>query len=95
MAKLSLTVHYGTNTFARDTPNDRLILVLPGNMITFRVLEPYAVKVVCTVLRRESRGNIPDLSDGLFNKYNHDKYLPTANGKNIQQNYMYLILSNF
>jgi hypothetical protein len=27
------------------------------------VLEPYAVKVACTVLRRERRGNLPDLSD--------------------------------
>ena len=29
----------------------------------FRVLEPYAVKVARTVLRRERRGNPPDLSD--------------------------------
>jgi hypothetical protein len=27
------------------------------------VLEPYAVKVARTVLRRERRGNLPDLSD--------------------------------
>jgi hypothetical protein len=27
------------------------------------VLEPYAVKVASTVLRRERRGNPPDLSD--------------------------------
>ncbi len=31
--------------------------------VTFRVLEPYAVKVARTVLRRERRGNPPDLSD--------------------------------
>ena len=36
---------------------------LPGNLVTFRVLEPYAVKVASTVLRRERRGNPPDLSD--------------------------------
>lgn len=30
---------------------------------TLRVLEPYAVKVASTVLRRERRGNPPDLSD--------------------------------
>ena len=35
---------------------------LPGNLVTFRVLEPYAVKVARTVLRRERRGNPPDLS---------------------------------
>ena len=28
-----------------------------------RVLEPYAVKVARTVLRRDRRGNPPDLSD--------------------------------
>jgi hypothetical protein len=32
----------------------------------FRVLEPYAVKVARTVLRRERRGNPPDLSDRHF-----------------------------
>jgi len=32
----------------------------------FRVLEPYAVKVARTVLRRERRGNPPDLSDRKF-----------------------------
>ena len=32
----------------------------------FRVLEPYAVKVASTVLRRERRGNPPDLSDPRF-----------------------------
>jgi hypothetical protein len=37
--------------------------VLPGNLVTFRMLEPYAVKVASTVLRRERRGNPPDLSD--------------------------------
>jgi hypothetical protein len=31
-------------------------------LVTFRVLEPYAVKVARTVLRRERRGNPPDLS---------------------------------
>jgi hypothetical protein len=36
---------------------------LPGNIVTFRVLEPYAVKVASTVLRRERRGNPLDLSD--------------------------------
>ena len=36
---------------------------MPGNLFTFRVLEPYAVKVARTVLRRERRGNPPDLSD--------------------------------
>ena len=36
---------------------------LPGNIVTFRVLEPYAVKVASTVLRRERRGDPPDLSD--------------------------------
>ena len=30
--------------------------------VTFRVLEPYAMKVASTVLRRERRGNPPDLS---------------------------------
>jgi hypothetical protein len=39
---------------------------LPGNLVTFRVLEPYAVKVASTVLRRERRGNPPDLSDQLL-----------------------------
>ena len=43
--------------------NGSLILVLPGNIVTVRVLEPYAVKVASTVLRRERRGNPPDLSD--------------------------------
>ena len=33
-----------------------------GAPTTFRVLEPYAVKVARTVLRRERRGNPPDLS---------------------------------
>jgi len=33
-------------------------------LVTFRVLEPYAVKVARTVLRRERRGNPPDLSGG-------------------------------
>ncbi|MGA2408710.1 MAG: hypothetical protein ABSF81_18440, partial [Bacteroidales bacterium] len=28
-----------------------------------KALEPYAVKVASTVLRRERRGNLPDLSD--------------------------------
>jgi hypothetical protein len=37
--------------------------MLPGNLVTFRVLEPYAVKVASTVLRRERRGDPPDLSD--------------------------------
>jgi hypothetical protein len=36
---------------------------LPGNLVTFRVLEPYAVKVESTVLRRERRDNPPDLYD--------------------------------
>jgi len=31
--------------------------------VALRVLEPYAVKVARTVLRRERRGNPPDLSD--------------------------------
>ena len=31
--------------------------------VAFRMLEPYAVKVARTVLRREGRGNPPDLSD--------------------------------
>lgn len=36
---------------------------MPGNfVVTFRVLEPYAMKVARTVLRRERRGNPPDLS---------------------------------
>jgi len=33
------------------------------SLVAFRVLEPYAVKVARTVLRRERRGNPPDLSD--------------------------------
>jgi hypothetical protein len=41
---------------------------LPGNLVTIRVLEPYAVKVASTVLRRERRGNPPDLSDCLVLK---------------------------
>jgi hypothetical protein len=40
--------------------------VLPGNLVTFRMLEPYAVKVASTVLRRERRGNPPDLSDARY-----------------------------
>jgi hypothetical protein len=40
---------------------------LPGNLVTFRVLEPYAVKVASTVLRRERRSNPPDLSDERLN----------------------------
>ena len=64
MARLIHTVHYGTSTTGEDMlsewPPD---FVLPGNMITFRVLEPYAMKVARTVLRRERRGNPPDLSD--------------------------------
>ena len=36
---------------------------MPGNLSTFRVLEPYAAKVARTVLRRERRGNPPNLSD--------------------------------
>jgi hypothetical protein len=38
--------------------------------VTFRVLEPYAMKVARTVLRRERRGNPPDLSgDRLYLAY--------------------------
>ena len=43
--------------------------MLPGNLVTFRVLEPYAVKVASTVLRRERRGDPPDLSDVLFGQF--------------------------
>ena len=40
------------------------ITSLPGDIyVAFRVLEPYAVKVASPVLRRERRGNPPDLSD--------------------------------
>ena len=64
MVKLTHTVHYGTSTtgdvLLAGWPPD---FVLPGNLVTFRVLEPYAVKVASTVLRRERRGNPPDLSD--------------------------------
>ena len=47
-------------------------------MVTFRVLEPYAVKVARTVLRRERRGNPPDLSgehlDAEKKTTNHRKF---------------------
>jgi hypothetical protein len=39
------------------------IPLLGDTFVAFRVLEPYAVKVASTVLRRERRGNPPDLSD--------------------------------
>ena len=55
--------------------NGRLILELPGNMVTFRVLEPYAVKVASTVLRRVRRGNPPDLSDSALNQNILDLFL--------------------
>jgi hypothetical protein len=53
----------------------------------FRVLEPYAVKVASTVLRRERRGNPPDLSGDAramwpvnFRKpYNQQKFIPMTN----------------
>jgi hypothetical protein len=50
--------------------------VLPGYLFTFRVLEPYAVKVASTVLRRERRGNPPDLSDFAPNSQ-YTRTLPT------------------
>ena len=37
--------------------------------VALRVLEPYAVKVARTVLRRERRGNPPDLSDFPFHPF--------------------------
>ena len=39
------------------------IPLLGDTFVAFRVLEPYAVKVASTVLRRERRGNPSDLSD--------------------------------
>jgi len=45
---------------------DRLMLYCRVTLVTFRVLEPYAVKVASTVLRRERRGNPPDLSGVRF-----------------------------
>ena len=64
IVKLTHTVHYGTSTTSVDMPGDGpLEYSLPGSLATFRVLEPYAVKVASTVLRRERRGNPPDLSD--------------------------------
>ena len=64
MARLIHTVHYGTSTTGEDMPAGwPPDFVLPGTLVTFRVLEPYAVKVASTVLRREGRGNPPDLSD--------------------------------
>src|SRR5450759_938908 len=67
MVKLTHTVHNGTSTTSVDMPRVWLPdIVLPGNLVTFRVLEPYAVKVASTVLRRERRGNPPDLSDTII-----------------------------
>jgi hypothetical protein len=64
MAKLTHTVYYGTSTTCVDMPGVWPPgFYLPGNLVTFRVLEPYAMKVASTVLRRERRGNPPDLSD--------------------------------
>jgi hypothetical protein len=64
MGKLTHTVHYGTSITSVDMPLEwPPDFILPGNLVTFRVLEPYAVKVASTVLRRERRGNPPDLSD--------------------------------
>jgi hypothetical protein len=42
-----------------------------------RVLEPYAVKVARTVLRREGRGNPPDLSDGGKDRVSLCKFIMT------------------
>ena len=62
--KLILIAHNGTSIIGVDMPGKwPPDFELPGNIVTFRVLEPYAVKVARTVLRRERRGNPPDLSD--------------------------------
>jgi len=67
MVRLTPTVHSGTNTSVKDMLVRWLLdFLLPGNLVTFRVLEPYAMKVASTVLRRERRGNPPDLSDDTY-----------------------------
>jgi hypothetical protein len=61
-------------------------LLLPGNLVTFRVLEPYAVKVASTVLRRERRGNPPALSDHYSDfqiQFKKAKHNANKNGNNV------------
>jgi hypothetical protein len=51
----------------------------------FRVLEPFAVKVARTVLRRERRGNPPDLSDSTDTNYLESIQITVDSVKNIYE----------
>ena len=67
MVKPILIVPSGTGTTGEDMPWEKHPDVYCRvTSVTFRVLEPYAVKVASTVLRRERRGNPPDLSGSVL-----------------------------